>query len=436
MKNIPKHVGTGSLSSKGKLTLAPIKTSIGFLWFLIIPFNDLDGGIYTGTWNGKTDQQFPITITVNQANQITRVKFQQEISFNIPVQPFFVRCTYMIDETDLTATIDENGSFDVPVMAIVGTGQTISGNFRGTFYLNCNSTLDGIWDVATASINCQNSSFVGASRDISFVAFRQGGEPRPCVTTSPEGLFDSDPTTIVLDVNFPSIDSIQSAQGWYNGNDVTPLILESITSVQETTARAVFPQIALPPATAGAFEFRLSTDRGRAIRTFSVHTTGAPQTCYEFGGTANNFTSKERLVGQTYSVFEPQVLTEIQANVFSGQSANLWFFVMEGDINSLAFIPKLARMVSIPANTRGFHSSGPIGVFLQPNTEYGIGVAWGNVDMTYHFSPQSLPAGWPLGQIEAGFVRSNVNLPGYAPLVPQQNITGPFYIKLCFSSGS
>ena len=158
------------------------------------------------------------------------------------------------------------------------------------------------------------------------------------------------------------------------------------------------------------------------------------RTCYPFGGDASSWSGADRLRGNTYTVSDNQLLTEIKVELDFTSTAELYFYVLDSAILGGSYSVLSETCVPTPGVGKAFYSSGPVNVLLEPGMYYGIGVAWGPESIAYFRSPETFPRNWALGTVEDGMLGDGMTPPLVAPITYQHYSTGEYSMELCIAS--
>jgi len=152
--------------------------------------------------------------------------------------------------------------------------------------------------------------------------------------------------------------------------------------------------------------------------------------CYLFGGTTDAYTGADRGRGNTYTVFEPQTLTEFKNELVITGNVTLYFYVLESAVLSGTYTVLSETIVPTTGVGQAFYSSGPVSVPVVPGMYYGIGCAWGPTEVTYLRDPASLPRNWDLGTVEDCMQISAP--PPYGSISYNHFPGGEYSMDLCF----
>ncbi len=152
--------------------------------------------------------------------------------------------------------------------------------------------------------------------------------------------------------------------------------------------------------------------------------------CHVFGGDTETYSGSERLRGNTYTVDQPLVLSEIFMELDFAGTADLYFYVLESPTLLGTYDVVYEEVLSTASVGRAFYSSGPIAVHLDPSMFYGIGLAWGSETVTYFRDPASLPRNWERGTVEDAMQAEEP--PPYTTLEYNHFSGAEYSMQLCF----
>jgi hypothetical protein len=170
---------------------------------------------------------------------------------------------------------------------------------------------------------------------------------------------------------------------------------------------------------------------------------GAPSTydpsirdieCYAFGGTGQSYTGEQRGRGNTYTVWEDQLLVEIRQWLDVNGTTTLYWYVLESSTLTGVYTVISETIVNETGVGQDMYSSGPISVTLQAGMFYGIGAAWGPETVGYFRDPATLPRDWELGTVEDCMQISAP--PPYTNLEYNHYPGAEYMMELCFEMGT
>ncbi len=176
-------------------------------------------------------------------------------------------------------------------------------------------------------------------------------------------------------------------------------------------------------------------DAGAPAGSPSTHVPALPEiNCYEFGGSSESFSGSDRMRGNTYTVFEDQLLVEIRQYLDVNGTTMLYWYVLESPVPAGTYTVISETIVVESGAGQGWYSSGPVSVSLQAGMYYGIGVAWGSETVGYFRDPATLPRNWELGTVEDCMQHSEP--PPYT-MITYNHFTGAEYgMVLCFETAT
>jgi len=118
--------------------------------------------------------------------------------------------------------------------------------------------------------------------------FASGNQP-PVVRISPPQISDISPTTVRIDVSFPS--GLASVIRWwatYNGQSVKDRLLPYVTEVTSTSGAIVIPDVVFPPGTQATFTLGIETTQGESSSQLVIYTRAKQRKAAVADGTASH----------------------------------------------------------------------------------------------------------------------------------------------------
>ena len=234
---------------------------LGCLLAAMVPF-DVGAGSFTGRWEGITDNDRAIALTVDADDVVTAIELEY--------RPPNLACA-MAFSVPLDTAVAADGSFSAPRFCINQAGNRLCSSLSGVFETTCGPSGGGQLNIDEVRINCSGTYGLGNPPTLAFEVTRQGGDPWPCVAITPDEITDSEPVDLEIRVDFPA-GGLLGASATYNGVDILGLLLPFVTGVTATSAQISIPGLAFPENLAALFQLSIDTSAGPASDQLPIDT--------------------------------------------------------------------------------------------------------------------------------------------------------------------